>query len=142
MNGVFLKFLISICIGLAKKVHSCFSITSETQRLANPIRQVHFLWNLIVMVCVGSHWTFFLSLLQVPYFYLKQSCHFQSGCPSEHADLLFLHWHRKGNGVMDESHARCCSGADRTCEKVKACRESSGGLHLRFIPCLTNTSLS
>ena len=42
---------------LAKNVHSCFSITS----LANPIRQVCFLWSLIVMVYVGSHWTFFLS---------------------------------------------------------------------------------
>ena len=39
---------------------------------------------------------------------------------------------------MDESHVRCCPGADRTCEKVKACRESSGDFHLYFIPCLAN----
>ena len=43
LNGVFLKSLISICIRLARKVDSCFSVTLETQHLANSIRQVHFL---------------------------------------------------------------------------------------------------
>ena len=37
---------------------------------------------------------------------------------------------------MDESHVRCCAGADRTCEKVKACRESSGDFHLYLSPAL------
>lgn len=97
-------------------------------------------WNFIVVIYAQNHLIFFL--LQIPYSYLKRSCHFQSGSPSKHADLLFLHWYRKGDGIMDESHVRCCPGTDRTCEKVKACRKNNGDFHLHFIPCLVSMSLS
>ena len=56
---------------------------------------------------------------------IKWRCRFHSGSPSEHADLLFLHWYRKGDGAMDEGHVRCCPGADRACEKVQLCREAA-----------------
>lgn len=93
------------------------------------IRQVCFLWNLMVMICIVNHLTRFF-FLQIPNFHWKRSCHFQSGSPSKHADLLFLHWYRKGNGIVDESHVRCCPGTDRTCEKVKAGRENNGDFRL------------
>lgn len=89
-----------------------------------------------------NYLTFFLFLLQIPCIYLKWSYHFQSGSPSKHADLLFLHWYRKGNGVVDESHVRCCPSTDRTREKVKACRENNCDFHLHFIPCPASILLS
>lgn len=42
----------------------------------------------------------------------------KTGHTSQHADILFLHWHSQRDGVMDESNDRCCTCACRASEEV------------------------
>lgn len=47
----------------------------------------------------------------------------KTGDTSQHADILFLHWHSQRDGVLDESNDRSCTGAGRAGQKV--CKSTS-----------------
>lgn len=65
---------------------------------------------------------FFFSFFQVIFFCLLllsfKKMKPKTGSTSQHADILFLHWHSQRDGIMDESDDRRCTRAGRDRQKV------------------------